>query len=1217
MEKYLKPERLDIDPTDSSASKKWEHWKKTFESFLKASDCALRSAGEEVPTSWKLDLLANHISSNVFTYISECISFESAIDTLSKLFTKPKNVIYARHALASRKQLGDETIDVYLQALKQLAKDCDFKTVDAETNKNDNIRDAFISGIKSSTIRQRLLENLTLTLEETHNQALSLEMAEVNASNFYSPNANTVAAIATTSKQKDSGKPILLKQEQDHNNTLAVTPTYRKRKCFFCGGQIHPRKNCPALDSICQFCNKKGHYAIVCRSKTHVNAASLEEDSLLCGCIVAASPTSLKKATVPAYIKGIKGEALIDTGSSISFINERYFQLCQLKKRPCYQTISMASTSHTSQVEGQTYVSARIGDHDYRNVNLLIVKNLCADLIIGHDILDEHSFLEFSFGGPKEPIKVCSVAEASVPAVPLFTNLSSNCRPIAIKSRRYSEDDKKFIEGEIRKLLADGIIEESTSPWRAQVLITKNANHKKRLVIDYSLTINRYTQLDAYPLPNMEDQVSEISKYSIFSAIDLQSAYHQVPILQDEKPYTAFEAAGNLYQFRRIPFGVTNGVSSFQRTIDWVIRKEKLEGTFAYLDDITVCGRSQSEHDANLQKFLAAAQKYGLTLNKEKSKFSQNSIDILGYTIKDHVIKPDAERLRPLLSLPPPNDTQSLRRVVGMFAHYSKWISNFSERIHALANTRIFPLNNQLVEDFRTLKADIVKSAVHAINNDIPFLVETDASEHSIAATLSQANRPVAFFSRTLNQSEQNHSAVEKEAYAIVESLKKWRHFLIGKPFRLVTDQRSVAFMFNNKLNSKIKNEKIQRWRLELAPFKYDIVYRPGKENNVADTLSRVCAAVESRSTKLVSLHEILCHPGVTRMVHWTRSKNLPYSIEEIRNMTNSCRICSELKPRYYHPTEPGPNLIKATSPFERLSIDFKGPVPSNTKNKYILTVIDEYSRFPFAFPCSDMSSATVIKNLNELFMIFGMPAFLHSDRGTSFLSSEVKQFLHSRGIATSRTTPYNPQGNGQVERLNSTLWKTIQLALRSRNLPIEDWERALNQALHSIRSLLCTATNCTPHERMFTHTRRSTNGDSIPTWLTNSEQVLMRRFDRTNKYQPIVEEVDLIQVNPDYSYVRLPNGRETTVSNRYLAPLGQDGETIENEIADGGVLDDSTPQNEHLVQDIEVPPTTEELPQGHDNTPDNTQDNAPHSEPRRPTRERRPPVRFGDYVVS
>jgi hypothetical protein len=193
------------------------------------------------------------------------------------------------------------------------------------------------------------------------------------------------------------------------------------------------------------------------------------------------------------------------------------------------------------------------------------------------------------------------------------------------------------------------------------------------------------------------------------------------------------------------------------------------------------------------------------------------------------------------------------------------------------------------------------------------------------------------------------------------------------------------------------------------------------------------------------------------------------------------------------------------------------------------------------------MSAKTVIKHLNSLFMIFGMPAYIHSDRGTQFMSADLRDYLHSKGVATSNTTAYNPQCNGQVEKLNSTVWKAVQLACGTHNAPIENWEQYLSVALHSIRSLLCTATNCTPHERMFMHTRRSPNGNTIPTWLTSSGQVLMKRFDRKNKYQPLVEEVELIQSNPDYSFVRLQDGRETTVSNRHLAPIGENtGERLQ-----------------------------------------------------------------------
>jgi hypothetical protein len=203
----------------------------------------------------------------------------------------------------------------------------------------------------------------------------------------------------------------------------------------------------------------------------------------------------------------------------------------------------------------------------------------------------------------------------------------------------------------------------------------------------------------------------------------------------------------------------------------------------------------------------------------------------------------------------------------------------------------------------------------------------------------------------------------------------------------------------------------------------------------------------------------------------------------------------------------------------------------------YILTVIDEYSRFPFAFPCRDMSADTVIRCLESLFALCGTPESLHSDRGSQFMSDLVRDFLIQKGIAQSRTSPYNPAGNGQCERFNGTIWKAVSLCLKSRSMKENQWESVLPEVLHSIRSLLCTTTNCTPHERFFQHARRSTMGSSLPTWLLEAKSVLVKRHVRLNKSDPLVDTAEVIQINPQYAIVRLSNGRETSVSLRDIAP--------------------------------------------------------------------------------
>ncbi|KAG5887128.1 hypothetical protein JTB14_029808 [Gonioctena quinquepunctata] len=230
-------------------------------------------------------------------------------------------------------------------------------------------------------------------------------------------------------------------------------------------------------------------------------------------------------------------------------------------------------------------------------------------MIVGHDLLKENCDVNITFGGPRCSLTVCNPALANLDRIPLFSNLSTNCKPIAVRSRRYSPEHSKFIKEGIQRLL-----EENT--------------HSRR-----------------------------------------------------RKKYTASEACGNLY--RRILFGVTNEVAGFQRTIHKIIEEEGSEDTFAYLDDVTICGTDESHYDHNLQLFKKTAEKNNSTLNEEKCVSATDNIKVLGYSIGKKTIKPEPDKLKPLLEILIPNNISILRRTMGMFAH-SKWTPKFSEKIQPL-----------------------------------------------------------------------------------------------------------------------------------------------------------------------------------------------------------------------------------------------------------------------------------------------------------------------------------------------------------------------------------------------------------------------------------------------------------------------------------------------------------------------------------------------------
>jgi len=189
-------------------------------------------------------------------------------------------------------------------------------------------------------------------------------------------------------------------------------------------------------------------------------------------------------------------------------------------------------------------------------------------------------------------------------------------------------------------------------------------------------------------------------------------------------------------------------------------------------------------------------------------------------------------------------------------------------------------------------------------------------------------------------------------------------------------------------------------------------------------------------------------------------------------------------------------------------------------------------------------------------------------------MSRELKSYLHARGVATSHSSPYHPTGNSQCERINLTVWRTIKLMLRSRNLPEEYWEHVLQDALYSVRSLLCTSTNETPHDRFLGFPRKSMLGKSMPNWLLNPGIALIRKFVR-NKWDPLCDEVDLIEANPSFARVRFPNGTEATVSTKDLASYSRDPEPFSPvnptvTTFDGQIIDSQSTKN--FDQNVKAP---------------------------------------------
>lgn len=276
VDRLLRPKIFETESNNPNAEKLYRHWKITFQNFLESSIPAVTPGTEGDEPSMAVaraataanalkrhQALINNISATIYELISESDTYESAIATLDAAYIRPTQVVYTRHQLISSKQDAGQPIDLYLQNLNRIAKTCEFRAVTAEENKNQYVRDAFIKGISSPTIRQRLLENIgELTLEQAYTQARALEQAQSQSASF--DNHHGVAAVpddgqelnATGSKTKNFGA----------KNRFSKKPANKTRKCNYCGNPYHDRSVCPARDDECLGCQKPGHWKNVCRS---------------------------------------------------------------------------------------------------------------------------------------------------------------------------------------------------------------------------------------------------------------------------------------------------------------------------------------------------------------------------------------------------------------------------------------------------------------------------------------------------------------------------------------------------------------------------------------------------------------------------------------------------------------------------------------------------------------------------------------------------------------------------------------------------------------------------------------------------------------------------------------------------------------------------------------------------------------------------------------
>lgn len=421
--------------------------------------------------------------------------------------------------------------------------------------------------------------------------------------------------------------------------------------------------------------------------------------------------------------------------------------------------------------------------------------------------------------------------------------------PIYTKSYRYPFVHRQEVQDQISKMLDQQIIQPSESAWSSPIwVVPKKADAsgktKWRLVVDFR-KLNEKTLDDKYPIPNIADILDKLGNCNYFTTLDLASGFYQVEMSPADIPKTAFTVEHGHFEFLRMPMGLKNSPSTFQRVMDNVLRDLQNTICLVYLDDVIVFSTSLQEHMVNLEKVFNRLRESNFKIQMDKSEFLKLETAYLGHVISRDGIKPNPDKISAIRNYPLPKTPTEIKRFLGLLGYYRKFIPDFAKvtkpMTQCLKKGSKITLDQNYTSCFEKCKTLLINDPILQYPDfSKEFVLTTDASNLAIGAVLSQGaigtDKPIAYASRTLNSSEINYSTIEKELLAIVWATKYFRPYLFGRKFKIVTDHRPLQWV----MNIKEPNSRLTRWRLKLSEFDFSVVYKQGKSNTNADALSRI-----------------------------------------------------------------------------------------------------------------------------------------------------------------------------------------------------------------------------------------------------------------------------------------------------------------------------------------------------------------------------------------
>ena len=818
------------------------------------------------------------------------LTYKEIGDLMEAHYNPKKSEAVQRYKFNSRVRHSGESVSTYIAELKKLAIHCGFND---ENTLKCMLCDRLVCGINDSRMQHRLLAEPDLDYDKAFKIVLAMESAAENTSSLEKTASQATGGSDNSVHRVGRSK----RPSKSHGDSSKHQEPSQDSSCYRCGGK-HRSSECRFKTATCRYCSKLGHIARVCRTRLRTqkkkqpspdtnhlsvddSAESSDHETLHLSVDEnqpALSP--LPPAEYPLFqVSGkssppmmitvsVHGKDLlmeVDTGAALSVISKSTYLSTWSDKteRPPLKHSNIKLTTYSGEslgVCGSTDVSV-IYKQQSKKLSLQVLSNEGPSLL-GRDWL-KHLVLDWKQLNSIRQQNMQSLQEVlddhadvfkeelgTLQGVEVPVRIKPEAQPHFYRPRPVPYSMRQKVENELTRLQEQGVITQVPfSDWAAPIVPVLKGDGSIRICGDYKLTVNSEATPDVYPLPRVEDLFSSLSSGTLFSKLDLSHAYLQLQLDDSSKKYTTINTSRGLFQYNRLPFGVSCAPAVFQRTMENLL--QGIPGVCVYLDDVLVTGKTATDHLVNLRTVLSRFQKAGMRLKRQKCRFMLSEIEYLGHKISSRGLQPSEEKVKAMKEAPRPTNLSQLKSFLGLANYYGRFLPNLSTTLaplyQLLKKNTTWSWGDKQEQAFQSVKTQLSSAAVLAhYDPQQKLLLTCDASPYGLGAVLSHrlddgTDRPIAFTSRSLSPPEKKYSQLDKEALAIIFGITRFRQYLLGRHFTICSDHKPLMYLFGESRGiPELASSRIQRWALTLSAYTYSIVYRAGSKLANADGLSRL-----------------------------------------------------------------------------------------------------------------------------------------------------------------------------------------------------------------------------------------------------------------------------------------------------------------------------------------------------------------------------------------